>query len=222
MRKLKALNLCVITFAFVFVCFSQQITKKPSVNEGEEIIRQARKAIGLDKIGEISSYLLKMKKVILVKNNNYESFEEVGHILPSKIQVIYGRDSPFFSRLTRTWNSEKYKSTYESESSTGQRTIQDITAQENKPLSKAVSDVIGKNTAAALQNARKADPKSIFEESRWTSLFPLILSHPFEKNIEFKYVGKAKSNDKTANVVDVKPANGKLIVSCLIRKLIIC
>jgi hypothetical protein len=35
------------------------------------------------------------------------------------------------------------------------------------------------------------------------------LAHPFEKKIGFKYVGKAKSNDKTANVIDVKPANGR-------------
>ena len=38
----------------------------------------------------------------------------------------------------------------------------------------------------------------------------MILSHPFEKSIKFEYVVKAKSNDRTANVIDVKPANGKI------------
>lgn len=35
------------------------------------------------------------------------------------------------------------------------------------------------------------------------------MSHPFEKTVKFEYVGKAKSNDRMANVIDVKPANGK-------------
>lgn len=203
-------RLIIVMCIFVSLCFSQQsdVVKQSNQSEGTQVIRKARQAIGLDKSDEISSYFYKTKKTIISQNLNSESFEEVSHILPGKIQAIYGRDSPFFSRLTRTWNGEKYKSMYESDSPSGQRTIQDITAQENKPLSKNVSDVIGKKTTAALQNAQKADPKNIFKESLWTSLFPLTLSHPFEKNMEFKYVGKAKSNDKTANVVDVKPANG--------------
>jgi hypothetical protein len=206
----------IVIFLFASICFSQCFSqqnnaiKQSDQTEAGDIIRNARQAIGLDKSGEVSSYFFKFKKTILLKDsNNYESFEEVSLILPSKIQAIYGRDAPFFSRLTRTWNGEKYKSMFESESSSGQRTVKDVTAQENKPLSKTVSNVLGKKTTAALQNSQRVDLKNIFMGSLWTSLFPLILSHPFEKNIEFKYVGKAKSNDKTANVVDVKPSDGK-------------
>ena len=43
----------------------------------------------------------------------------------------------------------------------------------------------------------------------WTELFPLILAHPFEKDLNFNYIGKAKANNVTANVVDFKPKNGK-------------
>lgn len=202
----------IFIFLFASICFAQQKNTLDQSNQTQagEIIQNARQVIGLEKMGEVSSYCFKSKKTISLKNSsNYESFEEIKLELPGKILAIYGRDLPFFSWLTRTWNGEKYKSMFESESASGQRTIKDVTAQENKPLSKSVSDVIGKKTTAALENSRKADPKNIFTESLWTSLFPLILSHPFEKNIEFKYVGKAKSNDKTANVIEVKPANGK-------------
>jgi len=170
-------RLIMVICLFVSLGFSQQDNAKHQVNqtEGEEIIQKARQAIGIDKSGKISSYFYKIKTTIISQNLNLESFEEVSHILPGKIQAIYGRDLPRLSRLTRTWNGEKYKSVFESESSSGQRTVQDITAQENKPLSKNVSDVIGKKTTAALQNARKADPKNVFTESLWTSYFPLLL-----------------------------------------------
>lgn len=200
----------MVIFLFASIAFSQQKNKVDQSNQPQaaDIIRNARQAIGLNKTEEISSYFHKFKKSFLLKNNsNYISFEEISLGLPGKIQVIYSNEM-FFSRLTRTWNGEKYKSISEIELS-GKRTVRDMTAEENKPLSKNVSDIIGKKTAAALENSRKANPKDIFTESLWTSFFPLILSHPFEKAAKFEYVGKAKSNDRTANVIDVKPANGK-------------
>jgi hypothetical protein len=201
----------IVIFLSASICFSQQNNpiKQPNETDATEIILKSRQAMGLDKSREISSYLLKFKESILLKNNNYDSFEEISLELPDKIQSIFSGNLPVFFQSTRTWNGEKYKSVSESESASGQRTVQDMTDIERKPVSKAVSDVIGKKSAAALQNSQKTDPKNVFIESLWTSIFPLILSHPFEKKIEFIYVGKAKSNDKTANVVDVKPANGK-------------
>ncbi|MGI8495503.1 MAG: hypothetical protein ACR2L1_09365, partial [Pyrinomonadaceae bacterium] len=165
--------------------------------------------------GEVSSYFYKSKKTIPLKEfSNYESFEEVSLEFPDKIQVIYSNKMllssqfPSSFQLTRTWNGKKYKSISETDLF-GKRTVRDTTNEDSKPISKNVSDVIGKKTAAALQDAQKADPKSIFTESLWTSVFPLVLSHPFEKNIKFEYAGKAKSNETTANVIDVKTANGK-------------
>ncbi len=203
-------KLIMVICIFVSLGFAQQNNAKKQANqtEGEEIIQKARQALGLDKSGELSSYFYKFKTTLISQNFNLESFEEVSIKLPGKIQAIYSKASPSF-QLNRTWNDSKYKSTYQSESSTGQRTFKDMTAAENKPLSENVRNAIGKQTTTALQNSQKVDPKYIFSESLWTSIFPLILSHPFEKNIEFKYVGKAKSNDKTANVVDVKPSDGK-------------
>jgi hypothetical protein len=194
------------------MCFSQQskeITQSNQI-EGEEIIQKVRQVLGLNKTEQNLSYYSKFKTILLLKNDkSLESFEEISLKLPGKIQAKYGMDSPFFSQLTRTWNDEKYKSIHELEFASGQRTVQDMTELENKSVSNAVSEVLGKKTTVALQNAQKTDPKKIFMDSLWTSLFPLILSHPFEKKIEYKYVGKAKSNDKTANVIDVKPSNGK-------------
>ena len=207
----------VVIFLFAFVSFSQQknTVEQSNQTQAAEIIRNAQQAIGLDKTGKVSSYFHKSKTIIALKEfGSYENFEEVSIEFPDKMQVIYSgklpssSQSPSLGQLTRTWNGKKYKSISETEFS-GQRTVRDTTNENSKPISKNVSDAIGKKTAAALENARKADPKNIFAESLWTSIFPLILSHPFENNIEFKYVGKAKSNDKTANVIDVKPANGK-------------
>lgn len=210
-------KLVIFIFLFAFVSYSQQKNTVDQSNQTQaaDIIRNARQAIGLGRTGEVSSYFYKSKKTILLKGfSNYESFEEVSLEFPDKIQAVYTSKIPLSSQfpssgqLTRTWNGKKYKSILETELS-GKRSVRDNTNEENRTISKNVSDVIGKKTAAALQNARKADPKTIFTESLWTSFFPLILSHPFEKTVKFEYVGKAKSNDRTANVIDVKPANGK-------------
>lgn len=210
-------RLVIVIFLFALIAFSQQknTVEQSNQTQAAEIVRNARQAIGLDKAGEVSSYFYKSKTMIPLKEfGNYENFEDVSIKFPDKIQVIYSGKLPSSSQLssstqlTRTWNGKKYKSISETEFS-GQRTVRDTTNENSKTISKSVSDVIGKKSAAALENTRKADPKNIFTESLWTSVFPLILSHPFEKNIEFKYVGKAKSNDKTANVIDVKPTNGK-------------
>lgn len=210
-------RLVIIIFLFAFVSFSQQKNTVDQSNQTQaaDIIRNARQAVGLDKTGEVFSYFYKSKKTIPLKEfSNYESFEEVSLEFPDKIKAIYtdkiflSSQSPSSSQLTRTWNGKMFKSIGETEFS-GQRIVRDTTNEENKTVSKTVSEVIGKKTAAALQNARKADPKNIFTESLWTSFFPLILSHPFEKTVKFEYVGKAKSNDRMANVIDVKPANGK-------------
>ena len=207
----------VVIFLFAFIAFSQQKNTVDESNQTQaaEIIRNARQAIGLDKTGEVSSYFYKSKTIIPLKElGSYENFEELSIEFPNKIQVIYSGKMPSSSQisssnqLTRTWNGKKYKSISETEFS-GKRTVRDTTNENSKPISKNVSDVIGKKTTSVLQDARKADPKNIFTESLWTSFFPLILSHPFENNIEFKYVGKAKSNNVTANVIDVKPTNGK-------------
>lgn len=202
----------MIVIFFLALTAAAQLGQIRDQSEGEAIVRKARQAIGFDKIKEIFSYLYRQRKSIQIDSAlNYENFEEISLTLPDKMRAVYSSESQITgsSKLTRIWSFGKYKAMYESESGSGRRTVKDITAEESKPVSKTVSDVIGKKTAAALQNSRKADQKSIFIESLWTSIFPITLLHPFEKGIEFKYVGKAKSNDKIANVVDVKPSNGK-------------
>jgi hypothetical protein len=216
-RLIFMFRLVLVIFLFAFISFSQQkdTVDESNQNQAADIIRNARQAIGLNKTGDVSSFFYKSKKTIPLKEfDTYEDLVEVSLELPDKIQAIYSgkiilsSQTPSSAQITKTWDGEKYKSISESEFS-GRRMVRDTTNEENKTISKNVSDVIGKKTAAALQNSLKADPKSIFTDSLWTSFFPLILSHPFEKNIEFKYVGKAKSNDKTANVIEVKPSNGK-------------
>lgn len=204
----------IVIFIFASICFSQQNNKlnDPKRIEGEDIIQKARETISLDKSGKISSYFYKVKTSFLGKTQGGNSlpdyFEEVSFTLPDKIQTISSMTEPFVSQATKTWNGGKYKSIFEAEMS-GQRIVKDDSNPEKIKMSKSLESVLGKDKAAVLNNIERPDPKKILKESIWTELFPLILNHPLEPKLEFNYVGKAKSNDKIAKVVDVQSEDGK-------------
>lgn len=214
MRKFLAIKLFAVILAFFSPCFSQPIknAKKPIINKGEDIIRKAREVAGLDKTGAISSYFYKVKTSFVGKTSDAIStpdfFQEISITLPDKIYAIYSTGEPLPGQSTSTWNGEKYKSFYETEIG-GKRIVRDNTNPEKAKLSEKVASVLGKDKAAAFNNIERPDPKEVLKEAMWTELFPMILNHPFEPKLEFNYVGKAKSNDKIANIVDVKSANGK-------------
>jgi hypothetical protein len=211
MRKILAIKM--ILFAFASVCFSQQVVDKKQSNiiEGEEIIRKACEAVALGKVG-VSSVYYKAKTSVLDKMPNGNAlpdfFEEISLTLPDKIHAIYSTGEPLRYQSFKTWNGEKYKSIFETEI-LGRKIVKDDTNAENVKPSKSVVAVLGKENTALFENIKRVDPKESLKESMWTELFPMIFSHPLEPKLEFQYVGKAKSNDKIANVTDVKSANGK-------------
>lgn len=212
MFRLSLFFVCI----FSLVSFSQKKDVEDQSNQTQArlIIQSARQVSGLNQTNEILSYHYRSRKSMPIKNFSYENVEEISIKFPDKISaintsnILLSPDSPSSSQLVKVWNAAKYKAVAETEIS-GRRIVKDVTNEQTRTISKNVSDIIGKKTATALQNSQEADPKQIFTESLWTSIFPLILSHPFEKNIPFKYAGKAQSNGKTANVVDVRPSNGK-------------
>ncbi len=210
-------KICAIIFALTSICFPQQtsIIKQQSLTEGENIIHLSRQAVGLEN-QKFESVQYKVKNLLLVKTPDGRAipdfFSEISIVLPEKIQAIYSSGEPFLFTSTKTWNGEKYKSFFEMEFM-GQKTIKDDTnADGDSDRNKAfgvLEGKIAKDKLAVLKNAKRPDPKKSLIESMWTELFPLILTHPFEKDVKFNYVGKAKANNLTANVVDFKPKNGK-------------
>ena len=106
--------MCRIIIAILIltsVCFSQQATKKTSINAGEDIIRKAREVAGLDKIGKVSSYFYKVKTSFPDKTpSGYSTpdfFQEISITLPDKIYAIYSMGEPLPGQSTSTWNGEK-------------------------------------------------------------------------------------------------------------------
>lgn len=206
-----------IVFALASIFFSQQtsVLGQESLSNGEKIIRKSREATGLEK-QKFESVQYKVKTSLLAKTPSGRTipdfFSEVSLSLPDKIQTIFLMGPPIASTSTQTWNGEKYKSFLEIDM-LGQRIVKDNTnadrdSSRNKDFG-ILEGKIDKDKLAAFKNTRRLDPKVILLEEMWTQLFPLILTHPFEKDVKFNYIGKAKANNITANVVDFKPKNGK-------------
>ncbi|MFV0390266.1 MAG: hypothetical protein ACK5NT_16110 [Pyrinomonadaceae bacterium] len=134
--------------------------------------------------------------------------------LPNKIRTSTSRLN--LSESIEIWNGEKFKSLLVIDI-LGNRSVMDTT---NRNSNDTISDnslskmegKIDKKKLDAMKSAKstkKTDPKVALQSKLWTDLFPLILSHPFESNLQFKYIGKAESKGKFANVVDVTSMTGQ-------------
>ncbi len=196
--------------------FAQSATEsEQKLKKGNEIVSNARKAIGLGE-KEIQSFSYKIKNISLNSNSAIPSVEmssETKVILPNKINSILfiGQNS----ESVRIWNGEKYKSFLVMDMM-GNRIVKDTTNPEesssNNENLKVLEGRVDKDKLEAFKKAstkKRPDPKISFNEELWTDFFPLTLSHPFEKNLEFVFVGKAQAGSKTADVVDFTPSNGK-------------
>lgn len=207
----------ILLTIYILVLLTQVYSQDNKLSEaerrekGSQIVKDAQKAIGLEKL-KLDSVQYKIRNSLLGKTQNGNSipdfFSEVSLVLPEKIQVISTIGEPMSYTSTKTWNGEKYKSISEMEFME-KKTIKDDTNLDRKETLKKAEGIIDKDKLEVLKNAPKLDPKDVLKESMWTELFPLILTHPFEQNLKFNYVGKAKANGITANVVDFKPKNGK-------------
>lgn len=207
----------IFSIVFILTLFTSLYSQenKLSVIErlerGSQIVKDAQKAVRPETL-ELKSVHYKLKTLTLAKTQEGmslpDSFTEINLNLPDKIQTIFSFGEPFSSTSTKTWNGEKYKSFFEMEFM-GKKTIKDNTDSDRKETLKKAEGIIAKDKLEVLRNTPRLDPKDVLKESMWTELFPLILTHPFEQNLKFNFVGKAKANDITANVVDFKPKNGK-------------
>lgn len=210
-------KICTVIFALTSICFAQQtsIGKQEALTDGEKIIRRSREAVGMGK-AELSSVKYKVRTSLLTKTESGRTipdfFSEISVALPEKIQSISSSGEPFFFISTKTWNGGKHKSVSEM-NILGERIVKDDTntdrdSGKNKDHG-TLKGKIDKDKLALLNNLPRIDPKKALLEEMWTQLFPLILTHPFEKDVKFDYIGKAKANGVTASVVDFKPKNGK-------------
>lgn len=214
---MKKLSLLIYVLVIFTSSYSQddKLSEAERLEKGSQIVRDAQKTMGLEKI-EIKSFYLKWKNPISIKDNSSKSVKtaepitEISVMMPDKIQSSFIMDESFNSKSTSTWNGTKFRKISEFEMF-GQRTVKDITNADSqtKENLKALEGKIDKEKLDNLKNFRKKDPKEDLSDNFWVKLFPLILKHPFEQNLDFKYVGKAESAGKFANVVDVKSKNGR-------------
>ena len=175
--------------------------------KGKQIIEDARKSIGIYKVN-LNSYKLRTKTVLDSKLG--ETIDETSVLLPDKIQTAFVVKQPAEVNLTRIWNGEKYKALYQFEA-LGNVMTKDVTNSSlNEESTKALEGRIDKDKLEKLKKFKPTDPKVIFYNKVWEDTFPLILANPFEQDLEFIYVGKAKSSaDRFAEVVDVRSRNNR-------------
>lgn len=189
---------------------SENGADKERVEKGIEIIENARKGIGIDKlISSLSSFQLSVKSVSDLNGSERVNTKEISVLLPDKVLFVSSTTGTFESKLTSIWNGEKYKKLSEFVSPDGQRAVRDITNQESgRDLSKFVKDP---KILEQFKKATAIDPKEKLNNDLWNEVFPLILKHPFRTNAEFNYIGKAKSADREANVVDTTTESGRSV-----------
>ena len=198
--------LCVISTT----AYSQSIVQldKNKTDKGTQIIKDAQKAIGTERIS-IDKFSLKTKVYFDERFGLSEVIKEVKVLRPDKISVVSNREQPFPNSTTEIWNGTKYSAISVSEV-LGKQIVTDITnARLNGVSFAAMDDKIKDKKINKAKKYTKLEPKEVFKIDMWYVYFPLTLIQPFEQNLEFKYVGKAKSGNRIANVVDVNSENGR-------------
>jgi hypothetical protein len=197
---------------YSFAVYSQDVglTDEDRVEKGSQIVENARKEIGIDKlISNLNSLQLSIKSASNLKEGEIVNTKEVYLLLPDKILSISSTTKPFESKSTSIWNGEKYKKLSEFVSPDGQRTVKDVT---NNDLSSNLGKYVKDNeTLEKFKKVVAVDPKEKLNNELWNEIFPLILTHPFKTKAEFKFVRKAKSADREANVVDTTSVSGRSI-----------
>ncbi|MGI8883454.1 MAG: hypothetical protein ACR2IA_04320 [Pyrinomonadaceae bacterium] len=180
---------------------------KHSVIKGQQILKDARKAIGTEKMN-LNSFRLKTKSTSFSTRAN-EMADEINVILPDRIHKIHTVKQPQNFTVTSIWNSEKYKAISETEFF-GRRTVIDVTNSSlNSQTLEKLGDKIGKGKVDNFKEFAKIEPKQMFYANIWQVFFSITLIQPFEQKLEFKYIGKAKSANRVANVIDAKSQIGR-------------
>ncbi len=202
----------IIFLSLPLSVFSQgkNATTNEQISRAKEIIENARKETGADKfVSNLDSFQLTIKSVGDIEGTEWITTKEASVMLPDKIFSVYSTKKPFESNAISIWNGQKYKKLFESVTFNGQRLVKDVT---NQDLSSNFTNLVkDKETLEKIKRVRAIDPKVRMNDELWSEIFPLILTHPFESQAEFKFVGQAKSADRTANVVDTISANGREI-----------
>lgn len=185
-------------------------TKEDETAKGKQIIENARKQIGIDKlIPNLGSFRLSMKSQSNLGEFVTENTKEISVALPNKILSVYTTTKPLQSTETSIWNGEKYKKLLEIVTFDGRRDTKDVTDQKlGSSLDKFVKSP---ETLEKIKKAQTTDPKARMNDNLWSEIFPLILIHPFETQAEFKYIGKAEAGNSIANVVDTVTESGHSI-----------
>jgi hypothetical protein len=188
----------------LFAQESLELDKK-MLSQGKQIVSDAQKVIGAENI-KLESFNLKIKSTY--DEEILDSINELKVLLPDKICIVQNSPKPFPTITTTIWNGVKYRKFSESEYF-GQRMVVDMTNPPSNSRATEIGNKIGKGKAEKLKSLKRINQREWFYNDVWWKFFGVILMQPFENNLEFKYVGKAKSGDITANIVDVKSKNNR-------------
>lgn len=206
------ISVVFLVLFFSLSIFSQEKAdiKDERIVKGQQIIENARKEIGIDQlISNLNSFQVSIKSISDLVEFVAVNTKEISIMLPGRIRSGYSTEKPSESKTTSIWNGGNYKKLLEFVAFDGRRDVQDVTNRElNGNLSKFVKDPA---TLEKIKKAKSINPKERLNNDLWSEVFPLILIHPFDKQAEFRYVGKAESPTGTANVVDTTTESGRSI-----------
>lgn len=210
MFKCFCLGLLILIYSSAVNAQDIKFSDKERMEKGNQIIENARKGIGVnDLITNLATFRLLTKSLSDLKEVEVTNTKEINVLFPDKILYVYSTATPFESKSTSIWNGEKYKKLSEFATPDGQRTVRDVTNQQpSGNLEKFVKD---KEILEKFKMAMAIDPKMRMNDNLWSEIFPLILAHPFERQAEFKYIGKAQAANGEANIVETTSASGRLI-----------
>jgi len=193
------------------------MSEKARLKKGKQILEIAREKIGLNLSNQVvDSFKLLINREAEIGGIRMLSQKEVNVMLPSKIITVESVEKPFKSKTTSVWNGGKYKKINESEIM-GRRFVRDLTKP--KPLNKKQEELmkngLGKEQFEQMRKAKasqlKRDPRADFEDSLWNDVFPLILVHPFLREVIFSFIGNTKSDGRVAQVIDATTKSGRSI-----------
>lgn len=203
--------LAIILLFCSIVVYSQNSleTIDDSISKAKQILFDVRKSVGIEQMS-IASFSWKINISYKTRTGETrEILEELKVLLPDKIHSVKASSYPFPNKTEYMWNGSAYKATSEVESF-GQRNIFDITERSlNKTISSTLTSKDGNQIGNKSKIYERDTPKEYFFQDIWKLYFPITFDQPFEKNLEYRYVGKAKSDKQIANVIDVESKNNR-------------
>lgn len=171
--------------------YAQDVSRKESssMERGQEILNQARKAI--DKGGVLQNLKSLYLKVDLALPGRGQNNLEISIETPDKIKVVYDRGN--YKRF-QIVNGGKYSEDSEMNLNGEMVSMRKLGKPPSKPdMPVYFEEVLSKEKVDYLKKNPDELNKLSVEETLWSDIFPILLSNSLNKDVTYEYVGKAES-----------------------------